>query len=124
LKTINWTKANAWIDSYVTHITNPNDIPNRFGRTWLELEAEKVGLVQDGRGWKFGESHAAWYAALIKTKRLHKVNSIEKQVLNKNTIGKPTTLSTVRKLLNGRLRDTITASMLQTMLEQQPPKTE
>jgi hypothetical protein len=119
MKTIDWTKANDWIDSYIAHITNPNDIPTRYGRTWLELEAEKVGLVQDGRGWQFMECHAAWYAALIGTGRLYKVNSLEKQVLNKNQMDKTTTLSTVRKLLNGRSRNTITASMLRSMLAQQ-----
>jgi len=112
MQTINWAKADAWIDSYISHITNPNDIPARFGRTWFELEAEKVGLVANGRGWKLMECHAAWYAALIRTHRLHKVNRIEKRLFSQKT----TTLSTVRKLLNGRLRDTATASMLRNMI--------
>jgi ribosomal protein L28 len=114
MQTINWEKADAWIDSYVQHISNKNDIPTKYARTWLELEAEKVGLVQNGRGWEFGESHAAWYAALIKTKRLHKVNRLEKEIFRTNN--QRTTLSTVNKLLKGRMRDTVAAYLLRKML--------
>ena len=117
MKTIDWSKADAWIDSYLAHITDENNIPGRFGRTWLELEAEKVGLVQDGRGWEFGESHAAWYAALIRTGRLRAVNRVEIRVLNRDQRDKPTTQKTINKLRGGRMRDTVTARMLETMLE-------
>ena len=117
MKAIDWTRADEWIDSYVSRLNDPNELVGRIGRTWLEHEAEKVGLVADGWGWEFGESHAVWYAALIKTGRLYKVNSLEKRILNRNQRDKPTTLSTVRKLLKGRLRDTVTGAMLRAMID-------
>jgi hypothetical protein len=117
---VDWSKSQAWVDSYVSNLMDPNQIPGRLGRTWMECEAQRVGLVNDFRGWKLGESHAAWYAALIRTGMLHKVNRLEKKILRIRR-GSRTTLITVRALLNGRLHDTVTAHFLRAMLEQPAP---
>jgi hypothetical protein len=117
MKKINWTKANAWIDSYLTHITNPNTIPCRFGRAWLEQEAVKVGLVEDdGQSWEFMESHATWYNALINTGRLYLVINTEKAVSNRGQKGEPTTLDAVRDLLSEEKRNTLAANVFRDVL--------
>jgi len=115
MKKIDWSKSNLLVDSYLNHLHNPDEIPGKFGRTWMEFEAQRLGIVESARDWKFGESHALWYACLIRNNRAYEVNRAEKAV---GLVKGRTTLGTIRQLRRGRMRDTVTARMLEEMMLQ------
>jgi hypothetical protein len=75
------SRANAVIDEYLGALADSSKIPGRIGRTWLEFCMERNKMIPDVRKLGFGESHALWYAALVRTKRLREVSRAERAAM-------------------------------------------
>lgn len=76
----------------------------------------KAGLVSDWRGFQFGESHAAWYACLIKSRAIGKVTAAESAKQSN-----PSKTSATIKKLRSKHRNTATGLFLERMLTAPPP---
>ncbi len=111
---IDWSRADLVVSEYVARLSDENQIAGNVGRTWLEFCMQRNGLIRDVRSLSLGQTHAIWYSALLKTKRLREVNSLEKRVLRLPK-GVRTTQKTITACRNGRLRDTVVARMLREM---------
>ena len=113
---IDISKADSAVTEYVNELSKDTNIPTRIAcRTWIEFLLERHGVIADVRALRFGQAHAIWYACLILTKRVREVSRLEKQC-RLNTFGR-TTEGTIRRLLNGNLRQSISAVMLREMVE-------
>jgi hypothetical protein len=113
MKTYNWTKAQAVVDEYMKALEAKH--PLQLGRSWIEIAMARVGLVDDWRGWMFGESHAAWYACLIRTGNITRVTKMESSKQS-NPSG---TAKSIQKLRKGTLRGSPASRYLEEMLTQQ-----
>lgn len=112
MKSYDWSKAQSLVDAYLNALQDKHSLC--LGRTWLEVKMAEVGLIESWRDFKFGESHAAWYACLIRTRNIGRVTKAES-----NNQRKPSkTAETIRKIRFGRLRGSPTSQYLETMLLQ------
>jgi hypothetical protein len=111
MKAYDWTKAEAVVAEYLKALETTH--PLRMGRTWIEGAMGKAGLVADPiNGWEFGESHAAWYACLILSRSITKVCRRESELMTHPS----KTATTIRRLRNGNLRDSVAARLLERMI--------
>lgn len=112
MKTYDWTKAQAVVDAYLDALKENHIL--RLGRSWMEIQMAKLGLVESWRDWQFMESHAAWYACLIRTKSIGKVTKAESDNQHKPSA----TSKTIRKIRYGAARGTPVHNLLEEMLAQ------
>jgi len=110
--TPDFSKARLVVDEYISELTNQNKIPGRIGRTWIEFCMQRSGLISDVRAFRFGESHALWYACIVKSRSLTRVANAENLVFRRRS----QTKATIKKLIDGRMRDTVTAGYLREFL--------
>jgi len=110
MKTYDWTKARTVVHGYLEALETQH--PLRLGRTWIEASMAKAGLIEDSRFTEFGESHAAWYACIIKCRAIGRVTDAE----SAKQTHKSKTATTIRKIRNGSLRSSPTAALLEKML--------
>lgn len=112
MKKYDWSKAKAVVNAYLTALNDNH--PLRLGRSWIEVQMANCGLVQDWRGWQFMESHAAWYACIIRTKSIGKVTKAESEKQSRPS----GTAKTIKKLRFGRLKGSHASVLLERLLEQ------
>jgi hypothetical protein len=110
------SKASAVIDEYLRELADPNKIPGRIGRTWIEFCMQRNGMIPDVRNLGFGEAHALWYAALIVTKRLREVSRAERAAMPNQPFK---TETTVRRMMKPHTfsHDSLTARYVRDILE-------
>ncbi len=115
----NFTNASAAIDEYLRELNRPDKIPTQISnRVWIEFLLERHGILADVRKLSFGQSHAAWYACLLKTGRVRQVSRAESSVFRRP--GSRTTESTIRRLTKGDLRSSVTGAVLSDLLAPHP----
>ncbi len=116
---IDFSKAPQVVAEYERELSREDVIPTKIGcRSWVEFCLERNGVIHDVRALRFSESHAIWYACLIKTGAVRRISRMEKR-LRLNVWGRSTE-GTIRRMLKGNLRDTIAAVYLRGFLEPHP----
>lgn len=113
--TFDLTNAKALVDDYIQTLSDPEKIPARCNRTWVEFALERHGIIPDVRGLAFMESHSLWYACLIVTGAVRKVSRLESKILH--PLPGQTTENTIRRIRNGTLRGGIVDRCLSEILE-------
>jgi len=107
---LNFDNAQKLVEVYLAELQHKDTM--QLGRTWLEVQMGKVGFAPEyhSQKWQFGESHAAWYAALIYTRNITRVTKAE-------SIRRPSkTAKTIKRLNGGNLHNTATGNHLERML--------
>lgn len=94
------TNAQALVEEYCAGISNPDTIPTKYNRCWLEFAMERLGIIPNVRALGLFESHVIWYACLVVTGNVRRVTRLEGQFL----FIKPgcCTETTIRKMLKGQ----------------------
>ena len=114
---IDLNAARAAISEYVAALQDPSRLSSTLNRTWMECLLLRHEVVPNASKFSIGESHAVWYACLLKTKQLNGVSRME--VSTRRSRGR-TTETTVRRLLDPRSIQgrTITGMMLRELMKQ------
>lgn len=116
----NFSNARAAIEEYLTELARTDRIPTQISnRVWIEFLLERHGIIPDVRKLRFGQSHAAWYACLLKAGSVRRVSRAESAV-GLVRPGARSTESTIRRLTKGHQTSTVTGVELNAMMSPHP----